>query len=298
MRSWYGVAISPAIWGKTEHHDFPAFSSVVLWNFHRVPARVSEALVLRTYPLKEADLVVSFLTRDQGRLRGVAKRARRPKSVFGAGLERLSHVRMAYFQRETRELVNLDSCELIRSQFDLVSDYGAGVALDYFAEVSDQMLPAAEASERFFRLLLAVLDELRRARAGEPGGVWRAVTYFSLWAVRLSGWLPELQACLGCGAVVDEPGERAFFGRGRAGLLCEHCRRLPGIGSTWELSSLSRAIAAEMLRKPVSQLSPGEWTQATAADLRRFLVQQIEGHVERRLVTARVLEESFEEAGR
>src|SRR5215813_13410926 len=84
--------------------------------FPRVPARVSEALVLRTYPLKEADLVVSFLTRDQGKLRGVAKRARRPKSSFGAGLERLSHVRMAYFQRESRELVNLDYCELIHSQ--------------------------------------------------------------------------------------------------------------------------------------------------------------------------------------
>jgi len=140
-----------------------------------VPARVSEALVLRTYPLKEADLVVSFLTRDQGMLRGVAKRARRPKNPFGAGLERLSHVRMAYFQRETRELVNLDSCELIRSQFGLVSDYWAGVALDYFAEVSEQLLPAAEPNERFFRLLLAVLDDLQ-----PKSQVWRAVTYFSL----------------------------------------------------------------------------------------------------------------------
>lgn len=262
-----------------------------------MPARVSEALVLRTYPLKEADLVVSFFSRDQGKLRGVAKRARRPKSAFGAGLERLSYVRMAYFQRETRELVNLDSCELIRSQFDLVSDYGAGVALDYFAEVSEQMLPAAEPSERFFRLLLAVLDELRRAREGEAGAVWRAATYFSLWAVRLSGWLPELHACLSCGTVLDEADERAFFGRGRAGLLCEHCRRLPGVGSTWELSAPSRGIASEMLRKPVSQLSRGAWTQTTAADLRRFLVQQIEEHVERRLVTAPVLEESFEGAG-
>ena len=115
-----------------------------------MPARVSEALVLRTYPLKEADLVVSFLTRDQGKLRGVAKRARRPKSPFGAGLERLSHVRMAYFQRETRELVNLDSCELIRSQFDLVSDYWAGVALDYFAESAEQLLPLRGAEREVF----------------------------------------------------------------------------------------------------------------------------------------------------
>ena len=98
--------------------------------FPHVAARVSEALILRTYPLKEADLVVSFLTRDQGKLRGVAKRARRPKGGFGAGLERLSYVRAAYFQREARELVNLDSCELIRSQFSLVSDYQASVALD------------------------------------------------------------------------------------------------------------------------------------------------------------------------
>ncbi len=278
------------------------FNCVTL-NLPRVPARVSEALVLRTYPLKEADLIVSFLTRDQGKLRGVAKRARRPKSSFGAGLERLSHVRMAYFQRETRELVNLDSCELIRSQFDLVSDYRAGVALDYFAEVADQLLPAAEPGERFFRLLLAVLDYLRPAGGDDPaaaplsGRVWRAVTYFSLWAVRLSGWLPELHVCLGCGSLLDEPEpgekpERAFFQRGRAGLLCSHCRHAMAAGSSWELSAESRNTAAEMLRRPVAQLSQTDWVQTTAADLRRFLVQQIESHVERKLVTARLLEES------
>jgi len=260
-----------------------------------VPARVSEALVLRTYPLKEADLVVSFLTRDQGKLRGVAKRARRPKSPFGAGLERLSYVRMSYFQRETRELVNLDSCELIRSQFDLVSDYRSGVALDYFAEVSEQMLPAAEANEKFFRLLLAVLDYLRPGGDAESAGrAWCAATYFSLWALRLSGWLPELHVCLGCGAVLDDPEslERAYFSRGRAGLVCGHCRRLPGVGSNWELGVESRTIAAEMLRQPVAQFSQNRWTSTTAADLRRFLVQQIESHAERRLVTAPLLEES------
>jgi DNA repair protein RecO (recombination protein O) len=251
-----------------------------------VPARVSEAIVLRTYPLKEADLVVSFLTRDQGKLRGVAKRARRPKSAFGAGLERLSHVRMAYFQRETRELVNLDSCELIQSQFGLVSDYWAGVALDYFAEVAEQLLPSGEANEKFFRLLLAVLNFLRQ---GSSGGVWRAATYFSLWSVRLAGWLPELHACLACGSVLDDP-ERAFFSRGQAGLICSHCRRTLGAGNSWELSAESRVTAEEMLRRPVAELSKTDWEQSTAADLRRFLVQQMEAHAERRLITAPMLE--------
>jgi DNA repair protein RecO (recombination protein O) len=246
-----------------------------------VPARVSEALVLRTYPLKEADLIVSFFTRDQGKLRGVAKRARRPKSVFGAGLERLSHVRMAYFQQENRELVNLDSCELIRSQFSLVRDYHTGVALDYFAEVAEQLLPPAEPGEKFFRLMLAVLDDLR------PPEIWRAVTYFSLWAARLSGWLPELHACLGCGSVL-ESGGRSYFNRGAAGLVCSDCREK----NSWELSPESRALSEEMLHVPVAQLSQMDWTQSTAADLRRFLVQQIESHVDRKLVTAKMLEEA------
>src|SRR5689334_11196909 len=184
-----------------------------------MPARVSEAIVLQTYPFKESDLVVSFLTRDQGKLRGIAKRARRPKSNFGSGLERLSQVRMAYFQRENRELVNLDSCELIQSQFRLAGDYRAGIALDFMAEVTEQMLPPAEPNERYFRLLLAVLEHLR---GQEPGAVWRGTTYFGLWAVRLSGFLPELKACLSCGTWLDDPQgpERAFFSRERTGLLC------------------------------------------------------------------------------
>jgi DNA repair protein RecO (recombination protein O) len=261
----------------------------VTLKFQGVAKRVSEAFVLRTYPLREADLVVSFFTRDQGKLRGVARRARRPKSVFGAGLERLSHVRLAYYHRETRELVNLDSCDLIGSQFDLVSDYASSVALDYIAEVSEQLLPPEETNEKFFRLVVAVLDSLRAGQSSElPSRLWRGVTYFSLWAVRLSGWLPTLDACLGCGSTLEE--ERAFFSRGRFGLVCGDCRKALGGTNYWELSGRARAIAAEMLHKPVSQIAENRWAGETAADLRRFLVQQIETHAERRLITAAMLE--------
>lgn len=247
-----------------------------------MPARVSDAIVLRTYPFAEADLVVSFLTRDQGKLRGVARRARRPKGGFGSGLERLSQVKLSYYQRETRELVNLSACELVRSQFGLVTDYQAGVALDYLAEISEQLLPPAEPNERFFRLIVSVLDHM------QPGGnVWRAVTYFTLWAVRLAGFLPELRVCSRCGGTLEE---KAFFTRGAAGLFCGACRQGPGSGSWRELCGASRAIAGEMLRKPVAQVGPPEWPRETAADLRRFLVEQIESQIDRRLLTVPVLE--------
>jgi DNA repair protein RecO (recombination protein O) len=153
-----------------------------------MPARVSETFILRTYPFREADLIVSFFTRDEGKLRGVARRARKPKSPFGSGLERLSRVHMAYWQRENADLVNLSGCELIESQFDMGSDYNRGIALDFMTETAEHMLPAHEPNEKFFRLMIAVLAHLR---AG--GNVWAGVLYFSLWTVRLSGVLPELR---------------------------------------------------------------------------------------------------------
>ena len=254
-----------------------------------MPARVSESFVLQTWPFREGDLIVSFLTRDLGKLRGVARRARRPKSSFGSGLERLSQIKMSYFQRENRELVNLDSCELMQSQFAVLSDFAAACALDFFAEVSEQILPAAKPSEKYFRLLTTVLEHLR---SGEPGAAWRAVTYFSVWTVRLAGILPELHVCLGCGSWLEDPEhpQRAYFSRHRAGLYCHECRRSLDLRNTWELDSDSRALAEEILHKPIGQLDPRTWAQTTAAGLRRFLAQQIESHIERKLITLPVLE--------
>lgn len=157
-----------------------------------MPARVSESLVIRSFPFGEADLIVSYLTRDQGKLRGVAKRARRPRSNYGAGLERLSHVRMVYYQKESRELTTLDSCELIRSPFSLLANYETGIALDYLAELTEELLPQGEVSEKHFRLLLSVLDNLYAAK-GDAAAVWPSTLYFGLWAVRLAGFLPGLR---------------------------------------------------------------------------------------------------------
>jgi DNA repair protein RecO (recombination protein O) len=217
-----------------------------------MPTRVSETYVLRTYPFREADLIVSFFTRDQGKLRGVARRARKPKNSFGSGLERLSLVNLSYSQKETRELVNLNSCDLLQSQFDLLSDFDASVALDYIAEVSEHMLPPHEPNERFFRLLATVLSYMHTRT---PGASWAAITYFSLWATRLSGFLPD---------------------------MATHPDR--------NVSEASRQIAAGMLRAHIADLPSRAWTKDTALDLRRFLIRQMEEHVERRFNTPALLE--------
>jgi DNA repair protein RecO (recombination protein O) len=217
-----------------------------------MPAQVSETYVLRTYPFRESDLIVSFFTRDQGKLRGVAYRARKPKSNFGSGLERLSLVRLSYSQKETRELVSLNGCDLLQSQFDLLTDFEASIALDYVAEVSDHLLPPHEPNERFFRLLAAILDYMHE-RA--PGAIWTAITYFSLWATRLSGFLPDLAS------QTDGP-----------------------------ISADSRELATAMLRSHIAELPARHWNKDTALDLRRFLIRLMEEHVERRFHTPALLE--------
>ncbi len=247
-----------------------------------MPARETEAIILRTYPLKEADKIVSFFSRTYGKLRGVARGARRTKNPYGAALEPLSYVRIGYFERETSGLLTLDRSELIQSFFDAQKDYPVGVALGYLAEVTDQLLPEREPNDAFFRLLLLVLEEIRRT-----GQVWAALTYFDLWAVRLAGLLPRMDQCGACGRSLGA-GEPAYGTAQGEALQCGDCRRVSS-GAT-AVSGESRALALEMLSKSLPALLQRPWAKRTAQDLRRFLEQRIESHAERRLVTRKMIE--------
>src|SRR5271168_1358425 len=105
-----------------------------------MPVHESEAIVLQSYPLGEADRLVSFLSRTMGRVRGVAGGARRTKSRFGSTLERLSYVRIWFFERETRDLVRISQCEVIESFLDAFGDYGSSIALALFTEITEAVL--------------------------------------------------------------------------------------------------------------------------------------------------------------
>jgi len=257
-----------------------------------MPARESEAFILRSYPFGEADLIVSYFTRDMGKLRGIAKSVRRPKSRFGAGLERLAHVKIFYYQKQTVELTKIDKAELIGPSLTMRSDYPVSVALDYIAEVAEETLPEHEPDDPHFRLMALTLDEIAAGvlegapnGQGVPGWMWRALTYFSLWTVRLGGWLPPLDVCLETGVQLG-PDETAWFERSYDGLMSADIKT----ASSWALSPDSRALAREMLRTALPKLPEREWNRETARDLRRFLDQRLESHIERRLKTLRVLE--------
>lgn len=248
-----------------------------------MPARESEALVLRTYPFREADLVVVYFTRDRGKLRGIARGVRRPKSRFGAALERMAHVRIEYFQKQTVELARVDRAELIGPSLTMRVGYAESLALDYLAEVADGLLPDHEPSDAHFRLLLLGLEEIGRIAAEANGDgpgpeLQRLLTYFGLWSLRLSGWLPPLDVCLDTGEEIAAD-QTCWFDRARDGLLSTAART----SDSWPLTAESRRLAREMLRTNLSKLSSEGWSRDTAGDLRRFLNQRLESHLERRL---------------
>jgi DNA repair protein RecO (recombination protein O) len=238
----------------------------------------SEALILRTYPFHEADLLVAFFTRSEGKVRGVAKAAKRSRKRFGGALEPLTHVIAHWEDKEKQELARLDSCDIISSPLTAEVSYPRLVALSYIAEVIDQLLPDREPSDEIFRLTLSVVRQLK------PDSIWMPLTYFDLWIVRLIGLLPELNECVVCGASLN--GSRAWFHPLADGLLCIRDKRL----ASTEILPDSRTVAAEMFRAPVERFTGSAWPRQRAADLRRFLAQRIERHIEKKLVTAGMLE--------
>ena len=237
----------------------------------------SEAVVLRTWPIREADLIVSFFTRDHGRIKGVAKAALKSRKRFGGALEPMTVARAWFAERPKQELVRLDQLEIIRSPLSAPVDQVRMTVLSFFAELLDQALPEHDPQEAVFRLLVAVLEQ---TTVEQP---WLPLTYFQLWMTRLMGLLPDIAHCTACGEAL-KPGETSF-NPFHDGLFCAVHRS----SNASELSADSWQLAQRMLRAPVGAFAAEPWPKRRGHDLRRFTLQSIERHLERKLRTAEVL---------
>lgn len=239
--------------------------------------RVGEAIVLRTWPFHEADLLVSLFTREQGKVKGVARHAMRSRRRFGGSLEPMTHVRASYAEKPRQELVRLDAFEILSSPMSKPVDYTRVAALELIAEILDEAMPDGAPEDAVFRLTIAVLEEL------QVGRIWMPVTYFALWMSRLMGWMPELGRCVLCGR--DLRGEAVWWSGAADGVTCGDDRR-PG---SLAISGESIATSIRIFRGTVRVLAEEEWPKSRASDLRRFALELLERHLEERLVSARAL---------
>jgi recombinational DNA repair protein (RecF pathway) len=172
-----------------------------------MPQYATDALILRTYRLGESDRIVVFLTRDRGKKRGVAKHARQSRRRFGGGLEPMTCGRVAYIERERRELVFLHYVEPIRSPL-LTADGSALGYAEYFAELIDEWAQDADPNENLFRLGWSVVDSMIEGVPIEP-----LARYFEYWLLRLQGvYQPDPRVSEGARAFLTAARERSPLG--------------------------------------------------------------------------------------
>jgi len=247
----------------------------------RMSVLTSEAVVLRTWPVNEADLIVSFFTRDYGKIKGVAKSALKSRKRFGGALEPMTVARAWFAERPRQELVRLDQLEIIRSPLSAPVDHARIAVLSFFSEVLEEALPDHDPQDTAFRLLLAVLEQTTVAKS-EFVQPWMALTYFSLWITRLMGLLPDIGRCTACGEPLVA-GETSFNTLGD-GLFCALHRGSNAGG----LSADSWQLAQRMLRAPATAFAGERWPRR-GQDLRRFTLQALERHLERKLRSAEAL---------
>lgn len=147
----------------------------------------SEALTLRTYPYAESHKIAVFLTRDFGKVRGVAYGAQKAKGRFSGALEPLTQVRLTFSRKENQELASIKNCEIVKAFPAYQLSLEVNLHCSYFAELLVEFSREQEESELLFRLSLAVLEATQKVP------IDRVARYFELWLLKLEGVLPSLQ---------------------------------------------------------------------------------------------------------
>jgi DNA repair protein RecO (recombination protein O) len=241
-----------------------------------------EAIVLRTWPFHEADLLVSLFTRDQGKVKGVARHALRSRKRFGGALEPATQVQAHYTERPRQELVRLDQFEILWSPMTAPVDYLRTAGLQLVVEVLEEAMPELAPEDNIYRLAMTSLTAM------QTGAVWLPVTYFCLWMNRLMGWMPELGHCAVCGLDLAGPplrGQAVFWSPLADGVTCYDDRRTQSRVLTAASVSENHRIA----RTTLTDLATEDWPATRSPDLRAFAIGTLERHIERRLRSATVL---------
>ena len=232
-----------------------------------------DGVVLRTMKLGEADRIITLLTRQNGRVRAVAKGVRRTKSRFGARLEPFSHVDLMIHPGRSLDVI---------SQAEVIRAYGPPLAADYpkytagaaMLETAERLTPVEkEPAIRQFLLLIGGLRALGEA-VEMPGDVESDVAFevdgqdrdprlvldaFFLRSLAVAGYAPALTECARCGRDGGPGGAGArltAFAVGAGGMLCEQCR-LAGAAAP---SPQTVALMVALLR--------GDWDAAMRSERR------------------------------
>lgn len=185
----------------------------------RRPPLKTPAFVLHFLNYGEADRIVTLFTRDFGKIKGIAKGARRSRKRFANAIEPFSHVTLLFSRRDEASLAVIEGCDVINHYPAIRADLGRTMTASYLIELADRFTAEGKRSAGTFRLLEGFLGLLEGGN-----GLQETARFFELRLLRLSGYEPVLERCVLCGTPLDEI-DGASFDAARGGIRCSRCGR-------------------------------------------------------------------------
>jgi|SRR6185295_7963601 len=250
-----------------------------------VPAleTTTPAVVMRARAFGESDKIVTFLTRDLGKVTGIAKGAKRSKRRFVNVLEPFTHVSVQLRQRPSSDLAFVAACELTDVHLSFARDLAKFAYASYLLELTDRMVRGREAGRETYELVrdtLALLD-----RDSAEAGLLRV---FELHLLRLTGYEPVLDRCRRCGTPLVEL-ETMYVHAAQSGLSCGGCR---GEGRTYVASRATLERLTALQRTPIAAIDVRELAMSAggAAEARVVLRSFFAANLTAPLASERLLD--------
>jgi DNA repair protein RecO (recombination protein O) len=186
-----------------------------------VRASSTPAIVLRTRDYGESDKIVTLLTRDAGKLSGIAKGGKRSQRRFAGALGLFAHVTLDYRQRAGAELVFLERAVLLRPWRSIVDSLEGYAAASHIVELADKLTVEQEVGAELYALVLAALAHVD-ARPPGPS----VLRLFELAALVACGVGPDFKRCAACRRPIGEERVRVLPASG--GVVCSRCAAAEG----------------------------------------------------------------------
>lgn len=250
------------------------------------------AVVLRTRAYAESDKIVTFLSRDWGKLTGIAKGAKRSRRRFVNVLEPFTHVQLRFRPSRSDDLMFIVGCELIQAFRRPSADLERFALASYVVELADIMVAGREAGQEMYDLVLTGLNTLEDETSLSP-------VFYSLFALHMlhrAGYAPDLTRCQQCGTVLGEESPEdaptLSFSSELGGLLCHRCH---GQGGTiLQLSPQTLSVLRRYQDTPTKIQTPISLDIPARArnELRALVTRLLSRHLSRPLKSIGFLEQA------
>lgn len=239
----------------------------------------TEAIVLKTYDVRETSRLAIFLTRDYGKVTGILKGIRKDHKKFGSNVDSFTVNDIVYYWHKDSDVHLVGQCDLTAFFFPIRKDIQKVMAAKYVLELVNKIMPPEEPNRKVYELLLDYLTLLQT-----ESDINRLVHIFQIKILDLSGFRPHIDSCVACKKRIIHD---ARFSMKLGGLICEPCR----IQDSSAVSVTKGAIASLL------HLQKNDWQKSLRLKLSDSIQRELKYvlnsflvfHLERPLKSARYL---------